>query len=131
MPSGFDPMPASRHNIRIVHLQRVHRGTANRRQANDIRSVLTPAKMVIPGLCAGIKQPHLSTGFRVKAVRMRPFIAVAPGARQAEIAGICAAATGEGNDMLDVHLGATEVLGRLAIFTAVLRPRRDLLTASA
>ncbi len=89
-------MPASGHNIRIVHLQRLHRDTTNRRQPNDIRPVLTPAKMVIPVLCAGIKQQHLGTGFGVKAMRMRPFIAVAPGARQAEIAGVCAAATERG-----------------------------------
>jgi hypothetical protein len=33
--------------------------------------------------------------------------------------------------MFDVHLGAADVLSGLAIFTAVLRHRRDLVTAGA
>ncbi len=33
--------------------------------------------------------------------------------------------------MFDVHLGAADILSGLAIFTAVLRHRRDLVTASA
>ena len=125
MPPGFEPVTAGRHNECIVHLQRVHCSPTNRRQTNDVDSILAPAEMLMPWLGSGMKQWHLCMGFRVEAMLLDPLVAVAPGTRQAQVGLLRTATTGEGNDMLNVHLRAANFLGGLAIFTAVLRRRSN------
>src|SRR5262249_17004463 len=86
MPPCFDPMTTARHNEHVVHFKRINRSMTNRCQANDIHNILAPAEMVMPLLCARIKQRYFYVGFRIDTMRLGPLIAVTPGTRQAQIA---------------------------------------------
>jgi hypothetical protein len=85
MPPCFNPVTTSRHNERIIHPESFNRGTANRCQTDEVHPILAPAEMLMPRLCTGIKQRHVFVGYWVEAMRLAPFVAVAPSASQAQI----------------------------------------------
>lgn len=61
-------------------------------------------------------------------MRPCPFVAVAPGTGPGQVAFLGRAATRERNNVLDVHLGAADFLGRLAVFAAVVGGGRNPVT---
>jgi hypothetical protein len=81
MPPCFDPMTTGRHNEYVVHFEHINCSTTNRCQTNDRHPILTPAEMVMPLLCARIKQRYFYVGFRIDPMRLGPLIAVIPGTR--------------------------------------------------
>lgn len=120
MPPGFNPMTTSRQNKRIIHLQGLNCDTPSRRQTNERYPVLAPAEMLLPRLGARMKQRYFFLGLRVEAMRLSPFVAIAPSTSQAHIALVRTPTTREGENMINMHLRSADFLGGLAVFAAVM-----------
>ena len=131
MPSCFNPVTTRRDNESIVHLQSLHGGATDGCYPNDVHSILTPAEVLAPALLTGMKEWYLALGFRINAMDVSPFVAIAPGACQAEIAFVCGAALGQRNDMFDVHLGTANFLSCLTISAAMMKRSSNVITQSA
>lgn len=110
MPAGHYPLTPAGNKVLVVESKRHYRGPSRRSQADNLTSIIAPVKVIRPRLRSGIEQRHFNIGKRIDAVGFGPLIAVAPGAGQPQVALIGGAALRQRYDVLDVHLGAANLL---------------------
>ena len=77
MPPGLDPPPPGLDEKGVVELQSDHSRTANRCQAEDMRPINTPGKVLVPVLLAQIEQWDSLASERIGGVSARSFVAIA------------------------------------------------------
>lgn len=59
MPANEDPEAARFDYVRIVHLKRFHRRSANRIHTLDMGAILAPSKVIVPALATGIEEGNI------------------------------------------------------------------------
>ncbi len=74
------------------------------------------------------EEGYLFAGQRVNGVGLSAFVTVAPGAGQPQVVFVRGAAAREGNDVLDMHLGAANLLTSQAIATTIMWGRLSSLS---
>jgi hypothetical protein len=72
----------------VVEFQRGNRDPTNRRQSDDLRTVLTPAQMVTPGLLARVEKRHTFARYRINTIGLRAFMTIAQRARQPKLSSV-------------------------------------------
>lgn len=69
MPANCRPTKTSKNNVGMVHFQSQYRSPANRRQANDLTTILAPGEMFKPTLVFGVKKGNDTFGHWVNRFR--------------------------------------------------------------
>lgn len=80
-----------------------------------------PRKVRVPLILAWMKELNFLAGLRIDSMRFRPFVAVAPGTREAKVILRRSSAPRQRDDVLNMHLSTTNDLCSLAVFTAMVR----------
>ncbi len=114
-PTHLHPQRARGNQFRPIQLKRDNGGTSARRQTDDFRSVLAPAKMIVPLLPSLVPQADTLSRYGITSMKASPFEFIAGIARKPEILFVARAPSGFRNDMFDVHPEAGNALRRPAI----------------
>lgn len=131
MIPGTGSDSASYNNERVVELECLDGGPPARRQANDLRAVFTPGKVLTPTLLPRVKQRNFLTSFRVDTLPFRLLVPVTRRARQARILSGGHSPVGTRNNVVNLALEAAEPYRGLAILAAVIGSLADQLTESS
>ena len=124
MPCGLNPVTANQQCNRIVcKVQRRHCRPAGRRQPDDPKPIVRPAKVHGPPLLAWIKQRHFDARCRIDGRRAIRFVTIAKRAAEPKIGFVIRAAVGAWQDVFDVQSAKDQVLRAEAIAAAFARRR--------
>jgi hypothetical protein len=121
MPTCPDPEPPRFHHPWTVHLQPRHRDAPHGRQAEDARSLVAPADMLVPPVEPWVEEATLRACLRISAALEGQLEPVAAHAGQAQVAFLGRATRRLGDDVVDLHLHDDRLPGQ-AVLTAPLRP---------
>ena len=123
-------MTTSRDNERIIHPESLNRGTANRRQPNDVHPILTPAEMLMPSVGARIEERNRFAGiwrWHVNSVRL---VQIAARTGPGEVLKFRLPAPAARKNVLDVKGGALQGLVHSTVLASsggtLLHPTSDL-----
>ena len=108
----------------IVHVQKSHRSTADRRQANYLGT--DGHKVVAPRMAAGMKQLRNAVSRRVNGRQVRSLVGIAPIAGQTQVVGIIIAAVLLGDNVFNVErVKRNKCLGDVTVLAEILRAAND------
>jgi hypothetical protein len=126
MPACLHPETTRDDNPFSVHSQAADRGSAYRRQADNLRAILTPPEMLLPDLSTRVEQRNFLLVIGVDACLEILLETVTASAGQAQVIYLGLAASDLGHDVIYFHRYDDDLRG-LAIFAQPARPFRDLL----
>lgn len=116
-PDAYPECPSG-HDQGIVHVERSGGRPAHRRQADDLRAVSAPGKVVAPALLARIEERSFQPGFGISGVSSCLLVPVAASACQAEVVlGRDPLARAQ-NNVVRLATEAAQLLGGPAILAA-------------
>lgn len=126
MPARGDPIGTNEERVGVaVELERYDRGAAYGGASANTQPVIAPGEMLGPVLGPRVEERDDCARARVDRLGLIGLMRVADRAGQPEIGFVVAAATGEGNDVLDLQAGHDEVLWTAAVPATMRRGLAD------
>lgn len=115
-----DPHRTGGERQRSIELEYGNGCTATGGQADNLQTIVTPCKMVMPPLRAWIEQGHRLICYRINAFCLISFMGITGWTRQAKIIGNCFAAQFAGQNVVHVVTLTGQPLRSLTVFTAMI-----------
>ncbi len=110
MPTGRDPVGARQHGAREIELQGNHGRSTTWREADNLRPIRRPGKMLRPPLAARIKERNGLLRYRIKGFRLVVLEVVAIAAREPEIVFLVGTAGSARNNVFNLQQGVDVAL---------------------
>ena len=126
MPTYADPQTSCPDGDWIIHPERPHRGTSNRRQTDYLRPILAPREVLGPTLLPGIVQWYAGHALGVYAFSLIRFVRVALRAGPTQIHLFRDALLRERDNMVYFQRNTGDALRSPAVFASIpqyLQPR--------
>ncbi len=105
----------------VVEFQRDNSRPARGGQADNLRPILTPPKVLVPALLARVKQGSLLVSDRIETVRLDAFVTVAQGTGEPEVVLGGRPTRSDRDDVLNVHGHSRKQLWSEAVTAAMTR----------